>query len=288
MATVLPAIAVSPKPLTDACTKILAKQNTAPCTADGIPVFRISPVSLRENRSLGDSGYARFSFISRRNTISAESILEMPVAVATPATPMRNTITKNRLSPTLATPEKTKAKKGYRLSPPCTKNGGAEIVKQKKRIAEHINPQIQHSVPKNTVRRLDQPQKRFCEELPQNHSERTDKNGQHDRRFYCGRNFVLAVLADQIGNEYICPDRQTGGHRNDQRNDFRIGSDCGKRIFVSEIADDRSVGGVEELLKNTAERNGKCKQQQLFDKRSVEHIRLCVFEFHVLNSLIGS
>lgn len=209
----------------------------------------------------------------------------MPVAVATPATPMRKHDYEKQIEPDIGDAGKDQGKEGVSAVPPCTKNGGAEIVKQKKRIAEHINPQIQHSVPKNTVRRLDQLQKRFCEELPQNHSERTDKNGQHDRRFYCGRNFVLAVLTDQIGNEYICPDRQTGGHRNDQRNDFRIASDCGKRIFVSEIADDRSVGGVEELLKNTAERNGKCKQQQLFDKRSVEHIHLCVFEFHVLNSL---
>lgn len=41
MATVLPAIAVSPKPLTDACTKIFARQNTAPCIAEGKPVFLI-------------------------------------------------------------------------------------------------------------------------------------------------------------------------------------------------------------------------------------------------------
>ena len=136
MATVLPAIAVSPKPLTDACTKILAKQNTAPCTADGIPVFRISPVSLRENRSLGDSGYARFSFISRRNTISAESILEMPVAVATPATPMRNTITKNRLSPTLATPEKTKAKKGGKVTLKNMETGEQKMVTPQELVSE--------------------------------------------------------------------------------------------------------------------------------------------------------
>ena len=37
MGSVLPAIAVSPKPLTDACTKIFARQNTAPCIADGKP-----------------------------------------------------------------------------------------------------------------------------------------------------------------------------------------------------------------------------------------------------------
>lgn len=39
MVSVLPAIAVSPKPLTDACTKIFARQNTAPCIAEGKPVF---------------------------------------------------------------------------------------------------------------------------------------------------------------------------------------------------------------------------------------------------------
>ena len=39
MGSVLPAIAVSPKPLTDACTKIFARQNTAPCIAEGKPVL---------------------------------------------------------------------------------------------------------------------------------------------------------------------------------------------------------------------------------------------------------
>ena len=37
MGSVLPAIAVSPKPLTDACTKIFARQNTAPCIAECKP-----------------------------------------------------------------------------------------------------------------------------------------------------------------------------------------------------------------------------------------------------------
>ena len=41
---VLPAIAVAPKRFTDACTKMFARQNTAPCTANGIPVFKISPI----------------------------------------------------------------------------------------------------------------------------------------------------------------------------------------------------------------------------------------------------
>ena len=39
MGSVLPAIAVSPKPLTDACTKIFARQNTASCIAEGKPVL---------------------------------------------------------------------------------------------------------------------------------------------------------------------------------------------------------------------------------------------------------
>ena len=47
MAIVLPAIASAPRQLTDACTKMFAKQNTAPCTADGMPVFRMLHAPLR-------------------------------------------------------------------------------------------------------------------------------------------------------------------------------------------------------------------------------------------------
>lgn len=42
MAMVLPAIAEEPKLFTEACTKILAKQNTAPWMAEGIPTLRIA------------------------------------------------------------------------------------------------------------------------------------------------------------------------------------------------------------------------------------------------------
>ena len=85
---VLPAIAVLPKLLTDACTKMFAKQNTAPCTADGIPVFRILPVKCSENFKFRSFKQNCSSFFMRIRTSNAERTLEISVAKATPDTPI--------------------------------------------------------------------------------------------------------------------------------------------------------------------------------------------------------
>ena len=82
MAMVLPAIAVSPKLFTDARTKMLAKQNTAPCTVDGIPVFRMLPTMRGDNLGLRNVSRKILSFARRRSTTNAESIVEISVAMA--------------------------------------------------------------------------------------------------------------------------------------------------------------------------------------------------------------
>lgn len=96
--------------------KNICQTKTAPCIADGKPVLRISAVLCIENCGFC-AEYFLFSFDSLSRTSNAESIFEIPVAAATPATPMRSAITKNRLSPTFATPEKVSARNGYLLSP---------------------------------------------------------------------------------------------------------------------------------------------------------------------------
>jgi DNA-binding transcriptional LysR family regulator len=59
MGSVLPAIAVSPKPLTDACTKIFARQNTAPCIAEGKPVLLLEHGGKTEGSDLLSSYHVR-------------------------------------------------------------------------------------------------------------------------------------------------------------------------------------------------------------------------------------
>lgn len=54
----LPAIAASPKPLTDACTKIFARQNTAPCIADGKPFLLLEHGGKTEVSDLLDLYHA--------------------------------------------------------------------------------------------------------------------------------------------------------------------------------------------------------------------------------------
>ena len=52
-------IAVSPKPLTDACTKIFARQNTAPCIAEGKPVLLLEHGGKTEVSDLLGSYHVR-------------------------------------------------------------------------------------------------------------------------------------------------------------------------------------------------------------------------------------
>ena len=84
---VLPAMVSSPKVLTEACTKILAKQNMAPCTAEGTPILSIPAIYLPEICTLFTDNLNRSSLYSRLMTNTAEIILDIPVEMETPATP---------------------------------------------------------------------------------------------------------------------------------------------------------------------------------------------------------
>ena len=59
MGSVLPAIAVSPKPLTDARTKIFARQNTAPCIAECKPFLLLEHGGKTEVSDLLSSYHVR-------------------------------------------------------------------------------------------------------------------------------------------------------------------------------------------------------------------------------------
>ena len=115
-AMLLPAMAVGPKALTDACTNKLAKQNTAPCMAEGTPVFKISPMAPGAKESGRKRRQNSVSFVRRRSARPAESAVERPVAMATPETPRGNTTTNSKLSTALAVSAGTGAPKGVRLS----------------------------------------------------------------------------------------------------------------------------------------------------------------------------
>lgn len=171
--------------------------------------------------------------------------------------------------------------------PAGAKDCRAEIVKQKKRVAEHIDAQIQRGVPQDILRGLYQPQKRLGSKLPRDHSGYADYNCHHDRRSDGERYLFPAALTDQPRNKYIRTDRQPRGHRDYQRDDLGIVAHRRERVLVSEITDYRRVGGIEQLLKNTAQRNGKRKQQYFLCKRTVKHVRIRSFEIHVSDPPIG-
>lgn len=108
----LPAMAVAPKVLTEACTNRLAKQNTAPCSAEGTPVFKILPMAPCAKESGRKRRQNSVSFVRRRSARPAESAVERPVAMATPETPRGNTTTNSKLSTALAVSAGTGAQKG--------------------------------------------------------------------------------------------------------------------------------------------------------------------------------
>lgn len=109
---VLPVIAVSPKRLTDACTKIFAKQNTAALYSGRKSNFQdLSGSTQRELR--------------RSERKAKQLVLRQPVQHQNrredrgnigrngdTGNAIRNTITKNRLNTTFAIPEITSARNG--------------------------------------------------------------------------------------------------------------------------------------------------------------------------------
>ena len=76
--------------------------------------------------------YGSFSFRSRSIISRALIALAMPVAIATPSTPIFSTMTKNRLSMALATPATTRMYKG-RLVSPMLRSMAAPKLKMRKK-----------------------------------------------------------------------------------------------------------------------------------------------------------
>ena len=118
MEMALPATAMEPKLFTADWIKILARQNTAPCSPAGSPMDTIFPTNFPEKQKLStDNRISSVSRISHQTTIPAENRVERSVATATPATPSPHTMTKNRFRPTLIKPENVRIRNGLRLSP---------------------------------------------------------------------------------------------------------------------------------------------------------------------------
>ena len=109
LAAVLPAMTCEPKELTEDWISTLERLNTIPCRPAGRPMRSIWPSWLRWNfRCLKSRWQGPSIFIRHSRTRTAETVWEMMVASATPATPMWNTMTKNRFKKTLMTPARVK------------------------------------------------------------------------------------------------------------------------------------------------------------------------------------
>ena len=113
-----PADAAEPKPLMAAWMQMLEMENTVPCSPVGIPMRSMRRAcsrfseSWRRQRRKGSSPAMR-----KRITMAALTALARTVAMPTPATLRRKTITKMRLRMTLITPETARHHSGRWLSP---------------------------------------------------------------------------------------------------------------------------------------------------------------------------
>ena len=100
------------------CSNTFDMENTIPCSPAGMPIISILLSSVQCNlASLMCILYGSFSFCSRSMISRALIAFAMPVAMATPSTPIFKTITKKRFSMALATPATTRMYKGRLVSP---------------------------------------------------------------------------------------------------------------------------------------------------------------------------
>lgn len=83
------------------------------------------------------------------------------------------------------------------------------------------------------------------------HSQRT--------RLHRGRQSVLFIPVDQIRRKNVCSDRKSRRDRDDERDDLSIRPDGRERVRAAEISGDSGIRRVEELLHDTAQRDGKCE-----------------------------
>lgn len=81
----------------------------------------------------------------------------------------------------------------------------------------------------------------------------------HRTRLHRGRQSVLFIPADQIRRKNVCSDRKSRRDRDNERDDLSIRPDGRERVRAAEISGDSGICRVEELLHDTAQRDGKCE-----------------------------
>ena len=112
------AITTVPRLFIADCITMFATENTALWTPAGSPILMILINTFLSKRRLFTSTCITLSvFISFINNITELSAFDITVAIATPFTVIFSTMTKNRFSSTLTTPEKASAFSGVFVSP---------------------------------------------------------------------------------------------------------------------------------------------------------------------------
>ena len=105
LAAVFPAITVEPKELTDDCISTFEIENIQPCSPAGRPIF-IMPMHLSGVIFIlfKHSFIEPLSCIKQRMIRAHDTACDITVAMATPATPNLNVVTKNMLRITFIIP----------------------------------------------------------------------------------------------------------------------------------------------------------------------------------------
>ena len=168
----------------------------------------------------------------------------------------------------------------------ASEDGCLEVIQQDHGHAQQIDPQIQQRQREHVVRHLQQAQQRRRRQLAERGHEHAAQQRHEDRREDGLLHGVFIALPDGVRDDDVRAERDADEEVHQQADDraVRAHGGYGRRpLRAGEVADDRDVRGVEELLQNRRRRHREGEQRNLVPDGAMEHVKLpfCSFCFHV-------
>ena len=102
-----------------------------------------------------------------------------------------------------------------------------------------------------------------CDADPHKEQEDTADQCNNYRRVYSCGNLILPPASDQAGDDDIGAQGNAYEQIDQQSDDRRVAADRSHRLFADELADDRHVRRIEQLLQDAGKRKRQRKEKDL-------------------------
>ena len=154
---------------------------------------------------------------------------------------------------------------------------GLKVVEQDHRHAEQINTQIQKRVGEHVVRHVQDTEQRRGDELAEQCDGCAAEYRKYDRRMHGALDRLVVPATDGGSDNDIRAERDANEEIDDEADDRSVRAhrrDRHRARIAREVADDRDVRGVEQLLQDRRGGDRQGEERQLIPDGAVQHVDL--------------